>query len=103
MNQEESREVRLEKAEGDLLARRRKCERMLQASGDPAVDMSVGDSMPYASLEVYRGDDYLQVRDVDGISAGLIRVESLPEEYPERIEKLQEELDEIHVDTLSKL
>lgn len=97
------REHHLELAEGDLLARRRKCERLLQASNDPADNVDVGESVPYASLEVYRGDDYLQIDNFDGESVALIRVDSLPEEDPERIETLQRDLDDLHVTTLNAL
>jgi ribosomal protein S14 len=89
---------RLEISEGDLLSRRRKCERLLQLSDHPVDD---GETVPYASLSVYRGDDHLMVRDIDGVSSALIRVSTLPDGSEEQIEELQQQLDKIHFDTLS--
>lgn len=97
------RQTRLELAEGDLLQRRRKCERLLGEAHDDVENYDEGDEVPYASLSIYVGDDYLQVRDVDGVSAALIKESDLPDTNPERIEALQERLDELHEETLAEL
>lgn len=93
--EEAEREESLALAEGDLLARRRLVEDLLR--------LEPGDSGRYASLSIYRGDDYYQVKDVDDVSAGIVSDRELPDDDPERIEYLQEKLDRIHIESLAKL
>lgn len=91
---ESERERRMDGAEGDILSRRRRCDSILNEPGR---------SYPYASLTVYRMGDYISIRDVDGRSCGVIQLQDLPDEDPERIEALQERLDEYHLESLSEL
>ena len=98
-----TKEIKLEKAEGDLLERRRKCERILGLTIDDAVNLSEGDETHYASLKVRVGSDHLVIHDVDGKTYALISLNDLPDEPPHNIEELQERLDKLHFESLSEL
>lgn len=100
---EDAAEAALETAEGDLMARRRKAEQILESDvgSTPPYDVE----QYYGSLTClhYKEDNRIAVKDVDGELADQIDTEALPQEDPERIEMLQALLDSLHLSTLSRL
>lgn len=96
-------EIAMEKAEGDILSRRRKAELILESkAGAPPVDDV---EQYYGSLTCihYQTENKISVYDVDGEIVESIDTRALPQEDPERIEMLQALLDAIHLSSLSRL